>query len=692
MSSIVLTPALEPEVELRDVGGGLLLRHRRYETQLHVTGEDRLAVKAMDGTRTLEDIEEVLAPQEGTLGYQSLVMLLFRLWDRGLLADGEVYKSELFAHQTSRTLDRALAARRLRWLVTVAALRDVPSRALGLIAPLGRVFVSDAFLALTGALLGVALLFELAGVTPWPRHLFFLDGSWVTGILVFYGGLVGSMSLRGLVRAAVLAGPGRCAPRFGLRVTCGIAYLDADDTLAYHLDRGLQLRFALVGLFVLGGLAGVLLQVAVFHAEPWRHLGAAALLAAFADLCPFLPTDGARLSELLSGIHRQRFRVRSFLARRFLKGGFEARAGEVVRLTIATVVWIAWFLAALRLVTFLILNDLIPLEAAIATGHSLVLAIVGGAFFVALLLLVAAIVLTVLFVAGAFVVQLLTPQRVHRPKEQVSAEALADSSEVEAHLTELPVTRSLPAAAVAELVARVEVLRYPKGACLRRAGGEDYRIIWVLDGQVELRSPLTEGGHTLVAVMGPGDHFGDEALTGSRCRHDAVAREDVRLMAMAGDALRDLSALAAEDTEAMARSFELARFLDAVPEMAGLSPSARLELALHVKELELPAGHAVIREGDPSPTMYLVRSGRCVVTRRAADGADEFLAYIKESGTFGEVGLLFDKPRSATVACVEPCALVEVPKEALNRAMRESFHVGLALERLASARVEGGAR
>jgi len=687
---MVLTPALEADVERRVVPGGLLLRHRRFGTQLVVSGEERLAVEAMDGTRTLEALEEVLIPQEGTLGYQSMVMLLYRLWDRGLLADGESFKAALFPHQTDRTVDKALSGRWVRRLGSLPLLGSGVARALSFLAPLGRIFSSDAFLALTGSLLVVALVYEFADLLHWPEHLFFLNGSWVTGILVLYLGLAGSMSLRGVVRAAILAGPGGGLDRAGIRVMFGIVHFDVDDTVAYHLDRDLQIRFALAGLFVLGGLSGVLLQIAVFAQEPWRHIGAAALLAAFANTCPFLQTDGARLIELLGGAERQRFRVRSFIVKRLLKGGHEGRGSETVRLTLVATAWIIWFFAAARIFTFLILNDLISLEAAVTSGHHPTLTVVGGLFLAALFLGVFAIVGTLVFMIFAFIIQLVTPQRVDKPKERATAEMLGDPETISAQLKELPITRVLPDSALTELVNRVQVLRYQAGACLHRAGGVDHRILWVLEGEVELRSPRAEGGHTLVAVMGEGNHFGDESLASEPCRYDAVARGDVRLMGLDSDALRELSSVAAEDTEGMQRAFELARFLDVVPEMAGLSPSARLELAFHVVEKDFPAGAAVVREGDPSPTMYLIRSGRCIVTKRATDGTDQYLADIGELGTFGEVGLLYDQPRMATVTCSEPSALVEVPCEALDAAMKQSFHVGLALERLAVDRVEGG--
>ena len=135
------------------------------------------------------------------------------------------------------------------------------------------------------------------------------------------------------------------------------------------------------------------------------------------------------------------------------------------------------------------------------------------------------------------------------------------------------------------------------------------------------------------------------------------------------------------------RALELARFLDGVPELAGLGPSARLDVAMQATVREVETGEAVINQGDPARALFLVRSGVCVATRTDAQGASVELGRISSGGAFGEIGLLLKRPRTATVTCAEPGTLVELPADVLDAALRRSFHVGLALERLATARL-----
>ncbi len=60
------------------------------------------------------------------------------------------------------------------------------------------------------------------------------------------------------------------------------------------------------------------------------------------------------------------------------------------------------------------------------------------------------------------------------------------------------------------------------------------------------------------------------------------------------------------------------------------------------------AGGYVFREGDSGDKFYLIHSGRVTVLRRTPEG-EETIAELRESDAFGEVALLKDQPRNATI-------------------------------------------
>ncbi|MBT3376662.1 MAG: cyclic nucleotide-binding domain-containing protein [Lentisphaerae bacterium] len=60
-------------------------------------------------------------------------------------------------------------------------------------------------------------------------------------------------------------------------------------------------------------------------------------------------------------------------------------------------------------------------------------------------------------------------------------------------------------------------------------------------------------------------------------------------------------------------------------------------------------GEIVIREGDDSDEAYMIRAGTAEVLKRASSGKDVRIAVLDEGEIFGEMALILDRPRSATV-------------------------------------------
>lgn len=88
---------------------------------------------------------------------------------------------------------------------------------------------------------------------------------------------------------------------------------------------------------------------------------------------------------------------------------------------------------------------------------------------------------------------------------------------------------------------------------------------------------------------------------------------------------------------------------------ARLTPNERRRLARRATVRMYPAGSAIIREGDTSMSLYVVVSGRVRV-----DVQQSHVREIGPGGFFGEMGVIDDRPRSASVVALETteCALL----------------------------------
>ena len=79
-------------------------------------------------------------------------------------------------------------------------------------------------------------------------------------------------------------------------------------------------------------------------------------------------------------------------------------------------------------------------------------------------------------------------------------------------------------------------------------------------------------------------------------------------------------------------------------------------------ELKYETGRVIIQEGEVGSSAYLLKSGRVEVTRRV-ENHPIVLAVLEKGQVFGEMSLVDERPRSATVTALETCVLEEITRE-----------------------------
>jgi diguanylate cyclase (GGDEF)-like protein len=98
----------------------------------------------------------------------------------------------------------------------------------------------------------------------------------------------------------------------------------------------------------------------------------------------------------------------------------------------------------------------------------------------------------------------------------------------------------------------------------------------------------------------------------------------------------------------------LASMLASVPLFKTLTPAQLNTLVAHATEQVYPGGHIIARQGEPPQYLWVLLSGRVRVVETTSDGqAEMLLGEIGKAEVFGELGVLRDQPRSATVIAVE---------------------------------------
>lgn len=100
-----------------------------------------------------------------------------------------------------------------------------------------------------------------------------------------------------------------------------------------------------------------------------------------------------------------------------------------------------------------------------------------------------------------------------------------------------------------------------------------------------------------------------------------------------------------------------------------------------------PRNAVIINEGDEATSLYIVLSGRLKVYRADADGKEFILDILAEGDHFGELALLDDTPRSASVATLESCKLMVLSKAAFRQSLAANPELAVQLIRWLAGKV-----
>ncbi len=125
----------------------------------------------------------------------------------------------------------------------------------------------------------------------------------------------------------------------------------------------------------------------------------------------------------------------------------------------------------------------------------------------------------------------------------------------------------------------------------------------------------------------------------------------------------------------------------AVPLLARLSARQRSRLARYATTRTYQTGDVIIREGDTGMTLYVILTGAARVARQNHAGQTVSLAEIGPAGFFGEMGLLDDAVRSATITASAPTECALLGRWDFQRELRDDPAIALALLPILTERI-----
>ena len=112
--------------------------------------------------------------------------------------------------------------------------------------------------------------------------------------------------------------------------------------------------------------------------------------------------------------------------------------------------------------------------------------------------------------------------------------------------------------------------------------------------------------------------------------------------------------------------------LDQVEIFDGLGPDDLATLEQSSSSQTYPKNTIVIQENEPADALYVIESGRVKVYCSDKNGKEFIMNSLGAGDYFGELALLDDSARSASVRTMEPCQFRVVKKEDFSRVLAEN--------------------
>ena len=118
----------------------------------------------------------------------------------------------------------------------------------------------------------------------------------------------------------------------------------------------------------------------------------------------------------------------------------------------------------------------------------------------------------------------------------------------------------------------------------------------------------------------------------------------------------------------------------------GLDPAKMRLLACMSEQLSFGPGELVCEQGEPSDAAYLILEGEIEFILDTPQG-EQVLGRQCKGTMFGEVGVLCDRERFASVRAVTPLSVMRINKDALLRMMSDNAQLSMAVARELACRV-----
>ncbi|MEE9552634.1 MAG: cyclic nucleotide-binding domain-containing protein [Gammaproteobacteria bacterium] len=230
-----------------------------------------------------------------------------------------------------------------------------------------------------------------------------------------------------------------------------------------------------------------------------------------------------------------------------------------------------------------------------------------------------------------------------------------------------------------ELAGKTFVEEVAAGKAIFKQGDMDKQAVYLLEGEIAITSDSGEA-----SVVKPDTVAAKHPIANNQPRkYTAVAKVSSKITRIDSDLLDilmtwdqlsgiEVDEIQVEDEEGgaeeggdwMTRILQSKAFLQV--------PPANIQaIFMRIQEVPVKKGEVIIKQGDEGDSYFIIKSGKCKVTRKSKTGSDLTLATLGDGDAFGEEALLSETKRNATITMATDGSMMRLSKDDFNSLLKE---------------------
>jgi CRP-like cAMP-binding protein len=217
------------------------------------------------------------------------------------------------------------------------------------------------------------------------------------------------------------------------------------------------------------------------------------------------------------------------------------------------------------------------------------------------------------------------------------------------------------------------------GKIIFKPGDTDRKTVYLIDGEVELtpengaKTTLLAGSDIAKHPMANQQPRKQLAVAKTPCKITRIDSDLLDILLtwdqMAGIEVDEITVSEEEDGEDdggdwMTRILQSKAFLQ-------IPPANIQAMFMRIQEVPVKANEAIISQGEDGDYYYIIKTGKCKVTRPSKTGSELILATLGDGDAFGEEALLSEAKRNANIIMTTDGTLMRLSKEDFNELLKE---------------------